>query len=120
MSTGAFERSKYSTDEGVVHSCRVQPETFTFTVAGQANAEPVTPITGVGSARMSSSARRLGINARTVRFEFNAGFEEYEEGSTLALPVLIKANWDAYKPGLTGTYQGAAITVIGRSQENIK
>ena len=120
MSTGAFESAKYATDEGVVHPCTIQPETFTFTVGGVANAQPVTPVTGVGSAKMSSSQRRFGINARTVRFRFNAAFEEYKLGSTLTIPVFIKGNWDGYKKGLTGTYQGAAITIVGRSPEGIK
>lgn len=120
MSTGAFESAKYQTDSGVVHRCKIQPETFTLTIGGQANAQPVTPVTGLGSARMSSSQKRRGINARTVRFVFNAQFEEYELGSTLTLPVFIKGNWDGYQEGDTGTYQGAAVTVLGKSPEGIK
>jgi hypothetical protein len=120
MSTGAFQIAKYQTDKGVVHPCKIQPETFELSIGGQLNAQPITPATGVGSARMSSSQKRRGINARTVRFKFNAAFQEYELGSTLTLPVFIKANWDNYNMGDAGTYQGAAITVVGKSPEGIK
>lgn len=120
MSSGAFTNAKYSTDTGDVHPCRIQEETFGFTSGGIANAQPVTAINRKGSARMSSSQKRKGVNARTIRFKFTTAPDEYEQGSILTLPVFIKANWDGYNIGDACTYLATAGTIVGKSPEGIK
>lgn len=120
MSSGVFTRAKYQLDNGEVVKCRVQPETIAFTSDGVANAQPITPVTIPGSARMSSSQKRKGVNARTIRIRLNAAPDEYAENSTLTIPVLIKANWDGYVEDDTCTYLGQAGVIVGKSPEGVK
>lgn len=120
MSSGKFISSKYQTDEENVHPCRIQEETLGFISGGIANAAPVAPINREASARMSSSQKRKGVNARTVRIRFTTAPDEYKQDSILTVPILDKTNWDGYKIGTACTYLSTAGTIIGKSPEGIK
>lgn len=120
MSEGAFQISKYESDEGGIYAIRVQPETLALTINGTANAAPAGAVDQEGLARVSGSRRRIGIKARLVRFKFTAQPTGggYEIGETLTLPVLTQATYNAIpRAGGTGTYLGAAIEVIGKSPQ---
>jgi hypothetical protein len=119
MSTGVFEIGKYESDEGDIYPCRVQPETKGLTI-GSANAFPLGAADQQVSAKMSSSQKRAGVNARTVRFKFTVAVDGYEDGSTLTLPVFQKTVWDGIKKGDTGTYLGTPVIALGKSPEGIK
>lgn len=120
MSSGEFTRTKYQLDNGEVIKARVQAETLAFTSDGVANAAPITPVTIPGSARMSSSQKRKGVNARTIRIKLNAAPEDYADNGILTIPVMIKANWDGYVEDDTCTYLGQAGVIVGKSPEGVK
>ena len=125
MSAGQFTSSFYETDTGVVARIRIQPETAALVIAGSTNAPPAGPATATGSATVSRSRRSNGINARLVRFKFNAAYGEYDAGQVLTLPWLQSGVIETFQRGDAGTYDPdntgtpAAVTYVGRTAENI-
>lgn len=126
MSAGAFTSGIYVTDTNIPVNISVQPETKTLTLATTANADGTGPIQpGLPSAKVSSSARSIGINARKVRVRFTGTIPDGYLGSTgvLSLPVLTKSAWDAYVKQSSGTYtlNGTAYAVeyVGKTPETI-
>jgi hypothetical protein len=121
MSAGRFTASRYETDAGTIHNIRVQPETLLAVIAGQTNAPPAGPVAaGVPSAKVTGSARKLGINARTVRLEFTGAVPTgYDTRAVLTIPWMTNAGFDAISRGSVGTYLGADVRVIGKSGEVI-
>jgi len=117
MSQGKFIRGKYSTDAGVVHPIRIQPET----VIAQTNPAPAGEITGLVTARVGGSRRQYGILARTVRLAWTgAAPDGYDPNGIITLPILTLAAYTALAPGQAVTYQGTAAQVIGKSPERIR
>jgi hypothetical protein len=120
MSSGAFSDSKYETSAGHIHPCRVQPETLSLTLGGTANAAPTGAVDRETSAYMSSSTRRLGVNARTVRLAWDGDPPDgYEANATLTVPILTPALFNTISRGTTGTYLGANVKVTGTTNEKI-
>jgi hypothetical protein len=121
MSTGAFVASKYTDSlNGNIHPIRVQPETLTLTIGGQANAAPAGAINSALRAFSSSRRRRGAVCARKVGLVVTAGGDnEYEVGSILYVPVLQPTTLATYldPPDQTGTYNGASVRVVGSSGE---
>ena len=110
MSAGAFERSRYETDNGDIARIRVQPETLALTLNGGANGAPAGAVDIPGSARVSAGRRALGINARLVRLAWSAAAPSgYDPDGIITLPWLQQATFAALIPGQTGTYLGASI-----------
>lgn len=123
MSAGAFQLSVYQLDNTAnAASIRVQPETLALTLGGVANAPPAGAANVPGSAKVSGGARSIGINARMVRITFGATPPTgYSANSTIALPWLVPATFNALAgAGVTGTYLGAAVTLVGKSPERIR
>lgn len=121
MSSGAFVNSFYESNElGTVHPIRVQPETVSLTLGGQANTAPA----GAGaigpSAQVSRGKRALGINARTVTVRLTAALAGYLAGSTISIPWLDPGTFAGITPKVTtGTYLGTACIVTGKSPEKV-
>lgn len=122
MSAGAFTNTFYTAESGLVHPIRVQPETLTLTIGGQANSAPSGPAdAGTGYVRVSGSKRTYGITPRKVSIRFTGTVPTgYKEGQTYRIPVLIPGHYQSYiEPKLqTGTYLGQPIQVIGKSGES--
>lgn len=120
MSSGSFVRAKYESNGGSIYSCSVQPETLSLTLGGTANDEPTGAVDAEPSAYMSSSTRRLGVNARTVRLAWDgAPPSGYEASGVLTVPILQPALFNAVSRGTTGTYLGADVEVVGKTNEKI-
>jgi len=119
MSQGFFVVSRYEADDGEIFPIRVQPETLTLVVGGVVNAPPGGAQTRNTLARVSGGRRRIGIKARSVRFEFvGEAPAGYEEGSTLTLPILTSALYNQIPTsGGTGNYLGTAIRIVGKSSQ---
>lgn len=124
MSAGKFEAGKYKADDGKVFPCKVQPETKALTIASTANAYPTEAVTsGLPSIKISANKREFGViprNVTVVITEDGTGKTvEYDDGSTYTIPVFDKAVFDGYTKGATGTYNGIACRVTGKSNEII-
>lgn len=120
MSAGAFEISKYQTNEGNVHPIRIQPETLAAAIGATTNAAPAAEADGEGSASVSKGRRANGINARLVRLRFTAAPPAgYQANGTITIPALLPAFYDAAKKGAEATYLGTACVVSGRSPETV-
>ena len=121
MSAGAFEDAKYGQDSGTnVWPCRAQPETKGLTLNSVANAYPVAAVTaGLPTIKLRKSKREFGLPIRTVTVELTADGTEataqYLSGTLHTIPVFVKATWDGYTLGQTGTYLGIACRYSGKS-----
>lgn len=125
MSAGAFTTVAYrSTRQPTrVSPIKVQPETtgLSVTIAGapviNQSGEALTAINNPTRVRVSGSRRRRGMKAGTIRFKFvdaTTAPGNYLQNSVLSLPILNPA-LNAASDGATGTYLGAAITVVGET-----
>lgn len=120
MSTGAFVLSKYETNEGAIVPIKLQPETITATIGGTANAAPAAAVDpGYPSADVSRSKRAIGIHARTVTARITAPATDYLENTTVRIPVLTEAVWDAATRGATVVCAAGTGVVAGKSAEVI-
>ena len=121
MSAGSFINSFYTAGSGLVHPIRLQPETLTLTIGGQANSAPAGPAdAGTGFVRVSGGKRTYGVTPRKVAIRFTATPPTgYAVGQIYRIPVLIPGHYQAYiEPKLqTGTYLGVACQVVGKSEE---
>lgn len=122
MSSGKFSRSKYEADSDTVYSIRVQPETLTASIGGSANTAPAGAVTGEGSVRVGGGNRQIGIKARAVTIAWNDGAapEDYDENSTVRIPILTKARYAAINIGAAVTYNGGTGVVVGKSPERVR
>lgn len=120
MSSGAFEDGKYITNAGDIHPCRAQPESKALALGGVANAYPTAATDQVSSARLKSSNRRIGVNARSVRVQLTGVLAGYKPDAVLTVPVFQASIWEGYAKGQVGTYLGTACKFVGKSAESIK
>ena len=121
MSSGPFSPSKYQTDQNNIVNIKVQPETLDASIGGQTNTSATGSLTaGFPSAKVSGTNRTIGISARTVSIKLTATLSGYKNDSTLKIPALTQAFYNACQVGATGTYLGTACRVVGRSPEVIK
>lgn len=111
--------AKYEADDGGIYKIRVQPETTQANI-GSANAAPAGAVDRQGSVRVGGGNREFGIKARSVTVRFTgAAPDDYVDNPILRIPILTKAVYDAINTGTTGTYQGVAISVIGKQPERV-
>jgi len=116
MSAGAFTNSFYETDGGTIYSIRVQPETIIATT----NPAATGPATGEGSAAATGGRRRLGINARRVRLQWDSAAPTgYDVNGTLTIPILTPDAYTALQKGDTFEYLGNTVVVLGKTPEYI-
>lgn len=127
MSAGKFIKSTYEADNGVTHPIKIQPETVTASLGGAPN---VIPAKGTGlnnskiSAKVSKGKREIGLGPRMVAISFpdvvGSTPETYEVGTTLYIPVLTKALWDALSEGDEATYLNKSGTIAATLPESVK
>ncbi len=119
MSSGAFNIEGYeSTATGQIHPIRVQPETLTLTLGGNTNDAPGGAIDSPISAQVSQGARSLGLNARMVTITWeDAAPTNYKASGTISLPWLAEAGFSELIKGVTGTYLGSDVRVVGTRPE---
>lgn len=120
MSSGAFEDGKYISNAGDIYACRAQPESKGLTLGGVANAYPGAAVDQKPSARLKSSNRKIGVNARSVRVQLTGTLAGYKPDAVLTIPVFQQSVWEGYVKGQVGTYQSIACKFVGKSPESIK
>ena len=118
MSAGAFTRTFYESDTGLIHPVRLQPETLDAVFDSTDNDPPAGPTTSEISAQVTGSRRGLGLFARYVTVSFTATPPAgYLAGGTYRITVPDPAVFDAITPLSTGTYLSTAIIVISKTAE---
>ena len=118
---GKFSLTKYEMDVGLIVPIRVQPETLGLSIGSVANTAPTEAVeAGLPSAKVSKGKNAMGIGARSVTVQFTGEKPDGIEGDTAKIPVLQKSVWEGYGITETGTYQGKAVKVIGKSSESVK
>lgn len=120
MSSGAFVSSKYqatSDNGGGIYSVRLQPETLALTLGGVTNAAPAGEVDKDTSAYVGGSTRRYGMHCAIVYLKFNTAPTGYKQDVVIALPLLTTAIRAVVKRGVTGTYLGENVTVVGKRGE---
>lgn len=121
MSAGQFTRSRYEADSGEIHPIRVQPETITATLGGNANSAPAGAVTVGLSAQVSQSRRALGLTARKVTLAWTSAVPDgYDPRGTIRIPILTRTAFDDIQVGDTGTYLATDVTVVGKSPESAR
>lgn len=121
MSAGVFKTSKYADNSGIIYRIRIQEETEELVIDDVANDPPTgSPLPGSGWARVSGGTRQLGVYPRKIAVKFTGGVPAgYKEGGTHYVPVLKRETLGDYTvvAGLTGTYLGHPVIVVGMSPE---
>lgn len=114
MSAGAFTKSIYQTDAGLLVPIRIQPETLAaaFGTAGtNAPAQGPTQVAGTYNLNLNNR-RRKPFSARYVAVRFTGTLPDgYGANQTLKIPILTLALFNNLIDGTTGTYLGQAIRV---------
>ena len=127
MSRGTRTSATYESNVGYFYPMKVQPETFTLTLGGQANLSATgTIVNGTPSANASSTRREKGVNCRQVRFRFASGATPsgYAVNGILSVPVFQASVFNSYTENQTGTYEvdglDVAVEFVGKTGETIK
>lgn len=111
----------YTDDQGKTHTIRVD----SVTVAAQPTAPPsgVSP-TAQGSARVSSTRRMIGLNARFVTAYITVtggtGATAVSKKLFTRVPILLKADFDALVKGGTIVLNGVDYTISSKTGESYK
>ena len=121
MSAGPFKTSKYADNSGIIYRIRIQEETENLVIDGTTNEPPTgSPLPGSGWARVSGGTRQLGVYPRKIGVKFTGAVPDgYKAGGTHYIPVLKRESLGDYTTvaGLTGTYLGKPVIVVGMSPE---
>lgn len=117
MSAGAFNFTKYETDDGSIVNIRAQPETLAAQLNGTANAAPSGSATVTGLFPLNMGGRRRKpFSARHVVLKWSGTPPTgYSATSLVRIPVLTKATYAGFGIGDSATYLGAAATIVGKS-----
>lgn len=122
MSAGNFEWKVYASNSGVNYPIRVQPETSELVIDGVTNSQPIgDPLPGAQPIRVGAGRRQAGVAPRKIRVRFTGdGPDGYEAQGTHSVVVFREQTFNDYTvvPGLTGTYLGEPVRVVGCSPEN--
>jgi len=119
MSVGSFETLGYSSDLGVIHPIRVQPET------SEGINDSLTPISpGVARFRRGGSRRKFGNFARFITLSAPLGeataTTPYASARVYAkVTIFAKDVFDAISLGDEYTYQSVTFTVASKTPERI-
>lgn len=119
MSAGVFTSSKYESNSGSIYKIRIQAETASATIGGNANTAVASAVDQEVSAKASGGKREIGMIARTVTLRFTGAPPTGYSGDDVTVPVLSQATFDSWTTpaGQTGTYLGSAVVVVGQSAE---
>lgn len=121
MSAGEFIRAKYQANNGDIYECRVQPETLLLTLNAISNDEPAGDINMSTTARTRGSRRRFGVTARKVTLAWTGSPPSgYKDDELISVPVMTSATFDSYDKGQTGTYLGAAVEFVSKTNEQLR
>lgn len=99
---GGFIRGFYTSNEGEVYSCRVQPESITSW-----NQNSSDPVTGNVRAYTKGSRRRYGVHARRVTLSRAVGSAgDYDSARvSVSVPIMTPSAYNALFVGQVLTYQ---------------
>ena len=112
MSSGAFENAFYETNNGQICAVRVQPETRTATIDGNANSGPAGPATQLASANVTADRSGNGVFVRYARCTWDTDPPENYSGASFVLPILDLANVPTGNPrGVSVNYLGTAAQI---------
>jgi hypothetical protein len=117
---GVFSDSKYEANSGDIYAVRVQPETLTLALGTATNTAPTATIDQQITAKVSGSRRGYGVHVRKVTVRLTAAKTGYKENATLTFPWLQQDTWEALPAKATGTYDGTAVVLVGKTSEKIK
>lgn len=122
MSAGNFIFSRYqatSLPGDPIMIARIQPETQDLTLGGAQNEPGGATVTLPLRVNISGNNNALGVKPRTVSLRWVTNVPAgYAPNTTLRLPILSQALWDAIDPGITtGTYLGGTVRVVGKTPE---
>lgn len=121
MSAGAFTRTFYESDTGLIHPIRLQPETLAAVFDATDNDPPAGPTTSGISAQVTGSRRGLGLFARYVTIAFTATPPAgYLAGQSYRITVPDPTVFDAITPLSTATYLSTAAIVISKTAEQVR
>lgn len=111
----AFERAKYESDRGTIHSIRLQPATLA--VAG---AQPAGAVDSDIKAKVTKTNREFGLRPRGVTIAITRGEGEETFTETAFIPVLTIAGFATagFQLNAAIQYGGEAWTVVGRKAED--
>ena len=120
MSSCNFVRSKYESTSGNIYACSVPPETLLWVLDGTAKDEPAGSVDTEPSAYMSSSTRRFGVNARTVRLAWTGSPPPgYDAAGVIRVPIMTPALFNSFSGGPAGSFLAAGVEVVGKTNEKI-
>lgn len=125
MSAGGFTGSAYVSDQGLVLSITVQPETLGLTVGGVVNEIAAPPPFTAGAPSVTVSGGRRGrgrIYARTVTLvpdDRDAVPAGYQAGGRLRIPIVDQGLWSQLNKGTAVTYLDIAYVVSGKQPEKV-
>lgn len=121
MSAGSFKNSKYADNSGIIYRIRIQPETEELVIDNVPNDPPSgSPLPGSGWAKVAGGTRQRGVYPRKIGVKFTGSVPDgYKPGGTHYIPVLKRESLGDYTvvEGLTGTYLGHDVIVVGMSPE---
>lgn len=121
MSAGAFQYSKYESDQGGIYRIRVQPETLAATVDATVNGAPTGAIDSQGTVRVSNPRRGFGITPRRISIRWvGAPPTGYKADETVQVVILTPALYNAANIGDPVTYLATNATVTGKSAEVVR
>jgi|SRR5687768_10503033 len=122
MSTGNFLQAFYrSSFTGEIHPIRIQPESASLVIGEQTNTIPAGPATDPRQAQVSQR-RGIGLFPAKVGVRvLTPGTSGFAIGSVHYVPWLDSTTLaSVVEPKFqTGTYQGAAVRVVGYSPERV-
>lgn len=125
MSAGGFVGSVYVSDQGLVLSITVQPETLEFSDGSVVNeiASPGPFTQGAPSVTVSGGRRGRGrIYARTVTLvpDVRDGVPPgYQPGGRLRIPIVDLSLWSQLNKGTSVVYQSIEYKVSGKQPEKV-
>jgi len=122
MSAGTFKTSKYESNNGLIYSVRIQPETEALEIGAETNDPPAGAVDAPVRAIVSGSRRQIGCKCRKATMKFTGAVPSgYKTNGTVTVPLLTPAMYAAASvPSATGTYLGSAVEVIFVTPEFVK
>lgn len=113
---GGFIRGFYTSNEGEVYGCRVQPESITSW-----NQNSSGPATGNVRAYTKGSRRRYGVHARRVTLSRAVGSAgNYDSARvSVTVPIMTASAYNALSVGQVLTYQGQSDWEVASKSEEV-
>lgn len=120
MAIGAFLTAKYVDNAGETRGIRVKTATTTLVLGGETNDQGTGTTITPPRAKVSGGRRTYGVHARTVTVRLTAAGASGAIGSIIRVPWFKQTAFDGLANDTTGTYNGSACILVGKSPEKIK